>query len=158
MNEKRIFRYALHDAWNDPVSQVDVMDYPTENVRCLYIPRAGRKHSSTPGISTVKTISSEDLLIMKDLIRKNRIVFDYDELEFPFVIDGVINHFEFSIDGNTHKIEAYNAWALRDNSRVGISGDYPFIKSKHVLHLFDSICDVLIRNGVDKRYLDLGGH
>lgn len=154
--ERRIFRYTLADAWNDMISQVEVLEgIEDKNIRCLYFdrPRSLTHEGNTRVDSFFTTISQKDINEMKNAMHRHIDIFQYKEIEFPTVLDGVINTFEFILDENfANTITAYNIWAFRVNVNVGIVGTPPY-KGGTVLQLFDEISKILIDNGVDPKYL-----
>lgn len=154
--ERRIFRYILADAWNDMMSQVEVLEgIEDKNIRCLYFdrPRSLTHEGNTRVDSFFTTISQKDINEMKNAMHRHIDIFQYKEIEFPTVLDGVINTFEFILDENfANTITAYNIWAFRGNVDVGIIGTPPY-KGSAVLQLFDEISKILLDNGVDPKYL-----
>ena len=79
----------------------------------------------------------------------------YKEIEFPMVIDGFINTFEFAPEESfSNIITVFNIFAFRDEANVGIVGNPPY-KGKEVLKLYDDISKILSDNGVDQKYLSL---
>ena len=62
--ERRIFRYILADAWNDMMSQVEVLEgIEDKNIRCLYFdrPRSLTHEGNTRVDSFFTTISQKDI-------------------------------------------------------------------------------------------------
>ncbi len=155
-NERRIFRYTLADAWRDTISQVEVLEgMEDKNVRCLYFdrPRSLEGEGNTSIDSFFATISQKDIETIKNAMQSHIEIFQYKEIEFPTVLDGVINTFEFRLDENfTNTITAYNIWAFREKAGVGIIGTPPY-RGSVVLQLFDEISKILLDNGVDQKYI-----
>lgn len=80
----------------------------------------------------------------------------YNEIEFPMVLDGFINTFEFAPDESfSNTITVFNIFAFRDEVDVAIIGNPPY-KGKEVLKLYDDISKILLGNGVSQKYLALG--
>ena len=156
--ERRIFRYTLADAWKDMISQVEVLEgIEDTNIRCLYFdgPRNLTREGNTNVDSFFTTISQKDINAIKNAKHRYIDIFQYKEIEFPTVLDGVINTFEFKLDENfTNTITAYNIWAFRGNANVGIIGTPPY-KGSTVLKLFNEILKILLDNGVNPKYLRL---
>lgn len=154
--ERRIFRYTLADAWKDMILQVDVLEgIDDKNIRCLYFdrPRNLTQEGNTNVDSFFTTISQKDINAIKNAMQSYIDIFQYKEIEFPTVLDGVINIFEFKLDKNfTNEITAYNIWAFKENANVGIIGTPPY-KGSTVLKLFDEISKILLDNGVNPKYL-----
>lgn len=153
---RRIFRYTLTDAWKDMISQVEVLEeIENKNVRCLYFDRPHNlEYKGNTNIdSFFTTMSQEDIKNIKNAMQRHIDVFQYKEIEFPMVLDGVINTFEFRLDENfTNTITAYNIWAFGKNVDIGIVGTPPY-RGRTVLQLFDEISKILLNNGVDSKYI-----
>ncbi len=151
MKEKRIFRYVLADA-GGMISQVDVIEnLEKENVRCLYFERnrsIGDEANTKIDFFTA-TISCEDISKIKKAMYKHKDIFAFKEVEFPLVLDGVINTFEFSLEKNlVNEIKAYNIWVFKEAPE-------PPHKGKEVLMVYDEISQILMDNGVNEKYLKL---
>lgn len=158
MEEKRIFRYVLADAWENMISQVDVIEkLDGGTVRCLYFETnhvLGKK-SNTEVDFFETTISREDINKIKTAMYKHKDIFLYKEVEFPAVLDGVINTFEFVNEKNlVNVITAFNIWAFKEVSDVAIFGTPPY-KGTEVVTVYDEISKILMDNGVDEKYLKL---
>ena len=152
---RRIFRYTLADAWEDMISQVEVWEGIDKNVRCLYFDRSySLEHKGNTNVdSFFTTMSQQDIRRIKDAMRSHIDIFQYKEIEFPMVLDGVINTFEFILDEDfTNTITAYNIWAFRKSLDIGIVGTPPY-RGSAVLQLFDEISKILLDNGVDAKYI-----
>ena len=156
--ERRIFRYTLADAWEEMISQVEVLEGTEDkNVRCIYFdrPRSLTREGNTNVDSFFTTISQKDIHAIKNAMHSHIDIFQYKEIEFPTVLDGFINTFEFILDENfANTIFAYNIWAFRGDANVGIIGTPPY-KGSAVLQLFDEITKILLDNGVNPKYLRL---
>lgn len=153
--ERRIFRYTLADAWEYTRSQVDVIEGVVKgNVRCLYFYTPG-SYADTKVDSSIITVSHNCIDMIKNAMLMNLNICKYKEIEFPFVLDGFINTFEFS-PGNSfsNKITAFNISAFRDGAHVAILGNPPY-KGKEVLKLYEDISKILLDNGVSPKYLAL---
>ncbi len=168
MNEKRIFRYVLADACGNIISQVDVIETSKEGtVRCLYFETDsasdGKAHTTADFYTAV--ISLEDIRKIREAMHTHQAVFSFQEVEFPTVIDGVINTFAFSPEkGPAHVIQAYNIWAIKEAADVAFmetpkapyKGPITPSKGKEVLAVYDKISKILMENGVHEKYLMLG--
>lgn len=151
--EKRIFRYTLADAWYNTISQVDVIDgIEKDNVRCLYFNTSGFLIQENN--ACIFTISKRAIDKIENVMFNHLDVLEYEEIEYPLVIDGVINIFEFALEGATaNTIRTSNIWAFKEKDVV-IDGDPPY-KGLELLELYNEISKILIENGVDKKYLKL---
>lgn len=153
--ERRIFRYTLTDAWETTISQVDVMeDVEKGNVRCLYFNTPGL-HANTIIDSCTVTISQNHIDMIRNAMLTRLDVCKYKEIEFPMVLDGFINTFEFAPDESfSNTITVFNISAFRDDVDVAIIGNPPY-KGKEVLQLYDEISKILLDNGISRKYLSL---
>lgn len=155
-SERRIFRYTLADAWENMISQVEVLEeIEDKNVRCLYFdrPHGLARRDNTNIDSFITTIKQEDIGLIKYAMRSHIDIFQYREIEFPAVLDGVINTFEFILDEKLkNTITAYNIWAFERKANVGITGIPPY-RGSTVLQVFDEITKVLLDNGIDPKYI-----
>ena len=153
--ERRIFRYTRADAWETTISQVDVMEGVEKGtVRCLYFVTP-RLHANTIVDSCTITISQNHIDMIRDAMLTRLEVCKYKEIEFPVVLDGFINTFEFAPEESfSNIITVFNIFAFRDAANVGIVGNPPY-KGTEVLKLYDYISKILSDNGVDQKYLSL---
>lgn len=155
IEERRIFRYTRADGWGYTMSQVDVVaGVEKGNVRCLYFDTPGF-HSNTRTDSCFVTIGHEDVESIENAMLSRLDVCGYKEIEFPVVLDGVINTFEFT-PGNSpsNVITVFNISAFREGRNVAIVGKPPY-KGREVLKLYDEISKILSDNGVSQKYLSL---
>lgn len=155
IEERRIFRYTRADAWEYTISQVDVMEGVEKgNVRCLYFNTPGM-HADTIVDSCFLTVSQECIDQIRNVMLNHLGICRYDKIEFPAVLDGFINTFEFAPDKSfSNIITVFNISAFRDGANVAIVGNPPY-KGKAVLDLFDEISNILLDHGVSKKYLAL---
>lgn len=153
--ERRIFRYTLTDAWETTISQVDVMEGVEKgNVRCLYFNTPGL-HANTIIDSCTVTISQNHIDMIRNAMLTRLNVCKYKEIEFPMVLDGFINTFEFAPEESfSNTITVFNISAFRDDVDVAINGNPPY-KGKEVLQLYDEISKILLDNGISRKYLSL---
>lgn len=153
--ERRIFRYTLTDAWETTISQVDVMEGVEKgNVRCLYFNTPGL-HANTIIDSCTVTISQNHIDMIRNAMLTRLDVCKYKEIEFPMVLDGFINTFEFAPEESfSNTITVFNISAFRDDVDVAITGNPPY-KGKEVLQLYDEISKILLDNGISRKYLSL---
>lgn len=153
--ERRIFRYTLTDAWETTISQVDVMEGVEKgNVRCLYFNTPGL-HANTIIDSCTVTISQNHIDMIRNAMLTRLDVCKYKEIEFPMVLDGFINTFEFAPEESfSNTITVFNISAFRDDVDVAINGNPPY-KGKEVLQLYDEISKILLDNGISRKYLSL---
>jgi hypothetical protein len=148
--ERRIFRYTRADAW-----ETDVMEGVEKgNVRCLYFVTP-RLHANTIVDSCTITISQNHIDMIRDAMLTRLKVCKYKEIEFPVVLDGFINTFEFAPEESfSNIITVFNISAFRDDVDVAIIGNPPY-RGKEVLKLYDDISKILSDNGVSQKYLAL---
>lgn len=153
--ERRIFRYTLTDAWETTISQVDVMeDVEKGNVRCLYFNTPGL-HANTIIDSCTVTISQNHIDMIRNAMLTRLDVCKYKEIEFPMVLDGFINTFEFAPEESfSNTITVFNISAFKDDVDVAINGNPPY-RGKEVLQLYDEISKILLDNGISRKYLSL---
>ena len=98
MKEKRIFRYVLTDAWENMISQVDVIETPKGGtVRCLHYNKKEylTYEDNTKADFFSTPISYEDISKIKKIMYEHKDIFSFQKVEFPTILDGVINTFEF---------------------------------------------------------------
>lgn len=155
VKERRIFRYTRADAWEYTISQVDVMEGVEKgNVRCLYFNTPGM-HADTNVDSLIITISQNYIDMIKNAMLSHLDVCRYKEIEFPVVLDGFTNTFEFAPEESfSNIITVFNISAFRDGANVAIIGNPPY-KGKAVLDLYNEISKILLENGVSQEYLAL---
>lgn len=167
MKEKRIFRYVLADAWKNMISQVDVIELPEGGtVRCIDY---DEKECLTYGANTkadffATAISCEEIDKIEKVMYDHKNIFAFKEVEFPVILDGVINTFEFVSDKNfANVIKAYNIWAIKEETdvaffemlRLSDKGSAIPYKGKEIVIVYDKISKILMENGVSERYLKL---
>ena len=153
--ERRIFRYTRSDAWETIISQVDVIEGVKKgNVRCLYFAAPGL-HANTIVDSCTITVTQNHIDLIRNVMLSRLDVCKYKEIEFPVVLDGFINTFEFAPEESfSNTITVFNISAFRDDADVAIIGNPPY-KGKEVLKLYDDISKILSDNGVSQKYLAL---
>lgn len=140
-----LFKYELQDAWGDTLVKMEVADEKMDNVRCVY-PCVSHYAKKDVPEGKILTLNERQLEEVKNILLKNIDIFDIEKVEHPFVLDGYINVFYFSISGMKRKILSYNISAYREEESVN---------AKRVLEIFDEICEVLLIAGVDKKYFSL---
>ncbi len=156
--DRRIFRYELADAWGYTISEVTVNEKDDfGEIICFFFDiTSGDERGyakETDSYTTKIKLSSVERI--KNIIMKNQEALEVDSLESPFVMDGVINRFEFIMgDGTTKEIGGFNLWAFNRKDRKSIKGEEP-IKAKRVLSIYKEISNVLMSHGVNKKYLSL---
>ncbi|MBO4864202.1 MAG: hypothetical protein J5517_07540 [Eubacterium sp.] len=94
-------------------------------------------------------VSLSDVVVekIKKIYSKNPTIFEFDEPEFPPVLDGSSHEFVFGNGEVTHEVRASNIWYFK-----GIdTSDYP--NGIKLLKTFESIRRQLIKEGVKKEYL-----
>lgn len=112
-------------------------------------------HADTNVDSLIITISQNYIDMIKNTMLAHLDVCRYTEIEFPMVLDGFINTFEFAPEESfSNIITVFNIFAFRDEANVGIVGNPPY-KGKAVLDLYDDISNILLKNGVSQKYLAL---
>ena len=95
MSGRIIFSYSLSNAWCLPLCDVSV----SENGEVEY-------QDGTDKVETI-FISGNEIEKIKEIIAAHPRIFEYKEVEFPSVLDGVMNFFEFStVEGKENHILA----------------------------------------------------
>ena len=155
MKDTRIFRYVLEDAWGRMISQLDVIKTDEAGeARGLYFDRRSSENGDTVADSQRILLSSSDTEQIINIIEDHKEISEYRSLEFPHVLDGFINRFEFTINENIHVISGFNVWAFLDNRYLQIEGNPP-TKGRNILDIFSSIITILEKNGMKREYLQL---
>ncbi len=152
MNECLVFSYSLQDAWGFTISTVKVFDCGSGGlVRCTRLENMNEISSelpiSLPDVDKIKKIIGEHeyFLTCKGL----------NAVESPFVLDGFINTFEFSIDGKkVNEVTCFNISFFRDSTETDKHDNKP-VKAWELLELFDEISAILLKSGVTSDYLSL---
>lgn len=145
MYEQILFKYELDDAWGDMIAEVDVIDMKEDNVRCLYPCVSSYVKKEKPSAEII-TLDNEKLNKIKNILAGHGEIFEIKEVEFPMILDGYINEFEFSASGRTTQICAFNIYEYRKRKSVN---------AEKVIEIFDEIAEILLNGGVDKKYLAL---
>lgn len=145
MYEQILFKYELDDAWGDTITEVDVIDMKKDNVRCLYPCVSPYVKEGEPSAKII-TLDDEKLNKIKNILAGHGEIFEIKEVEFPMILDGYINEFEFSAFGRTTQIRAFNIYEFRKRKSVN---------AEKVIEIFDEIAEILFNEGVDKKYLAL---
>lgn len=143
--ENYIFRYELADAWGDTITKVEIVDGWLNNVRCVYPCVSFYVGHDIPK-GNVYTLNEQQIKKIKSILYQNMDIFDINEVEDSFCVDGYINTFYFSIEGLDNEIIASNISVFRKDESV---------KAKKVLDVFDKVVKILSQNGVDKQYCRL---
>lgn len=167
MKEKRIFRYVLTDAWENMISQVDVIETPKGGtVRCLHYNKKEylTYEANTKADFFATPISYEDISKIKKIMYEHKDIFSFQKVEFPTILDGVINTFEFAPDKNlANVINAFNIWAIKEEADVGfyetLNSPYKGLivphKGKEIIIVYNEISKILLDNRVNEMYLKL---
>ena len=150
-DEDQIFGYLLSNDWSFPLISLNVYDLAEENVKCLvwYATQAPEDLA----LSRKYTLDKNAIDQIKDIIGKNKTVFDIDEVEFPCVLDGFSNEFFFRDGNKSISLEASNISFLDEGDTTIYDGEP--VNAKLLLKMFSEIKDILTANGVDERYLSL---
>jgi len=147
-----IFEYKLNNAWDFPLMSLSIHDSAEDNVKCI-VWYATNAPEDLP-INSNYTLEISAIEEIKEIIRSNPSLFEIEEVESPWVLDGFINEFQFSNGKMTVEIKAYNLSAFRKNP-LTIDGNKP-VNAKLLIKVYDRIKKILVSHGVDKRYMRLG--
>lgn len=135
-----IFSHFLSDAWGFPILKITVYDSDTENVICC----------DSNNSKKIYTVSKETIKSICDIIDRHSEILEYDskDIEFPSVLDGFTSYFIFSDKIKKNEFYVFNIWAFKEDYSKAV-------KAKNILKVFDSIAEILIKNGIDEYYLQL---
>ncbi len=105
------------------------------------------------------TISMSAINQIKDIISANESVYNIDEIEDEIdslgtiTLDGYANEFTFFKDSSSNRIETYN---IRNYLRYNPdSGNPEPVKALLLLKVHNEIKSILLKNGVNPKYLAL---
>lgn len=157
--KKRIYSFTECDAWEKPLNQTEIFDSLENNVRLT-------EHFYCPYIKEI-TIDYKSIEEVKEAIRRHSCIFDFDELEFPPVLDGYIYKYYLSLEEKTKEIIGYNIFFFRseleartskelshreengfsfcDSETIGLEWGPP-VKALEVIALTDEIDDIIEKN------------
>jgi hypothetical protein len=140
MTDKNIvFGHKLSDAWGLPILGIEVRDTDKNNVICH--DRTGEQKYNVS-----KDTIDEIYNVIK--IHNKILSMSSGDIEQNMVLDGTNDWFMFS-DGNvSNEFTCFNMWAFRDEN-------YSAPNAKYVLDAFEKISEILIKEGIDKKYLKL---
>lgn len=161
VKERRIFRYVLSDAWENMISQVDIIENLNGgNVRCLYYEpyTIYNREANTEADFFTTAISSESISRIKKAMYSHKDTFSFKKVEDPVVLDGVINTFEFALEKElVNIIKAYNIWVFEKAVMDVAFFETPVLpyKGKEVVAVYDEISKILLDSGVNEKYLKL---
>ncbi len=138
---KCIFKYMLQDAWGNDISEIKIYDQETRNLFCAFVED--------------KTISSKSFTIEKECIEEikklfSKELFCIDEIEFPLVLDGVINKFKFVTEGKEKNLICFNLWAFEKDGFKNASN------AKILCDVFNKIKGICVKQCDCEKYFDLG--
>lgn len=147
MNPNYIFRYKLSGAWGKLISKFEILDSDSNNLILTYEENQTRE-----------TISQEDILKIKDIILNNPYLKKIEDFEFPSILDGTTNIFEFKVDNIKHEISGNNLWYFTDEDNIEEYTKF-FNESPEnalkLIEIFKQIKEVLIKYGIDEKYFTL---
>ena len=146
---EKIFEYQLKNAWEFPIIGLSIYDRPEDNVKCLVYYATHAPKDLT--LSKSYTLDGSVIKQIRAVIESNSRIFNIEEVEFPFVLDGFGNEFFFKCEDKSVRLDASNisAWY---NTRM--HGKAP-TNAKLILKVYEKIKELLTENGVDSRYLSL---
>ena len=152
IDEDLVFQYELSDAWEIPLVSVSVYNRSEDNIKCIvwYAPKAPRDLPLNSNYSVDVSVINQ----VYEIIRNNNTIFDVDTIETPPVLDGFGNKFTFKDGDDYIWLSAYNISAWNYDVNRTIEGRDP-INAKLVLDVFERIKQLLVKNGVEGRYLIL---
>lgn len=158
VEENILFDYMLTDAWCVRLAKVTVF----KNGKVQY---KDGKHK----VSCCE-LDEPSLKRIEDIIRQHAVIFEYtsSEIEFPNVLDGVMNFFTFATpEGKTVDLMTFNIGEVRNlngyfsersmptSEKNTLSYDIIPVKAINVVKTFDEIAEILVRNGIDSKCLRL---
>ena len=149
--DNKIFGYTLSDAWGAPILGTNVYDREKDNVECTIW--ALSNFSTERPEAKRYTVPMSVIQQINELLLESSDIFGFEEVESPFVIDGVINDFYFSCAGEETALMAFNIWAFLDEEK-DIRGNRPE-KALKILDIFNGIKQLLTEQGIDSKYLQL---
>ena len=150
-NDDMIFEYKLCNAWRFPIVSLRVFDREEENVSCIVWYATGAPEDLP--LTVNYSLDKAGIDRISDAIGKNPDIFKIEDVEFPMVMDGFSNEFFFRYKTGCVRVDASNIWYWNEYSET--ADDEEPVNAKLILKVFAMIKDLLIRNGVDGRYLSL---
>ena len=153
MKKNRVFGYFLRDAWLNPLCNVSVSEDGIVQYR--------NEEEKTQQLQLEK----RDVDRIKEIILEHSQILSYEDLEFPSVLDGVINLFDFRIS-NKRKVRlvAFNIGQVKNPNAHFMNGwmeesdlgeTVTPVKAMEVVKTFEEIAAILVANGVDAKCLRL---
>lgn len=158
VEENTLFCYILTDAWCVRLAKVTVF----KNGKVWY---EDGKHK----VSCCE-LDEPSLKRIEDIIKQHAVIFEYtsSEIEFPNVLDGVMNFFTFATpEGKTVDLMTFNIGEVRNlngyfsersmptNENHTLNYDVVPVKAINVVKTFDEVAEILVKNGVDSKCLRL---
>ena len=134
-----VFSYSLQNAWGIGISTICI--YDSGKVVCTYENSRLIYKISDNIVNQIYGIINRFPELMQD--------YGAFDISYPYVLDGFINVFVFNNGKKCNTIMAFNLDCFKDNDSV---------KNKTadiLLLVFDEIAELLIKNGVDKKYISL---
>ncbi|WP_373245560.1 hypothetical protein [Lacrimispora indolis] len=145
-----IFRYQLLTAWGSLICETVVR-----------VTNAGAVISNfADGKKKRLSVSMDVVEQIQNIVAKHEVVFVYNELEYPAMLDGVQQKFVFSIADRKKRLTAWNIGKVHSPHAIFHDPgtlekvDRPE-KAMEVVRLFEEISAVLIRAGVNEQCLRL---
>ena len=134
-----VFSHSVRNAWFTFISSIAV--YDSGKVECTYEDLETTYQVSDSVVKEIYGIINRFPEVMQ-----NYGIFD---ISYPYVLDGVINIFDFSNGEKSNTVVAFNLIGFKDNDSI---------KNKTadiLIQVFEEITGLLAENGIDKKYLSL---
>ena len=158
VEENILFCYMLTDAWCVQLAKVTAF----KNGKVQY--KDGKRKVSCC------ELDEPSLKQIEDILKQHAAIFEYtsSEIEFPDVLDGVMNFFTFATqEGESVELMAFNIGEVRNpkghlcegfmptSEKYTLNHDVVPVKAINVVKTFDEIAEILMKNGVDSKSLRL---
>ena len=143
MSDHKLFEYSLTDAWGIPLSSVTI--HSEDSCRVTY----GLFERFRPNIDALHSIviSGDSMKRIKEVLSNDRL-YEIDEFEYPFVLDGFMHEFYISDGKRVHRIEGDNfAYCINDRDK------YPNINTYN--DMLNAIASILITEGIPEACFSL---
>ena len=146
-----IFRYQLLTAWESLICETVVRKTDAGAVISSFADGKKQKQLSA-GIDVVEYIQK--------IVSAHEVVFTYNDLEYPAMLDGVQQRFVFSTENRMKRLAAWNIGkvhsphAVFHDPEIFEKVDRPE-RALEVVRLFEKASEVLIKAGVNEQCLRL---
>lgn len=147
--DERIFECKLYDAWGIPYNAITVYDREKDNVECQVF--CTSKTPLQDAEIIMHTLNQSVIRQITDVISDNPEVFKIEDVEPSPVLDGCMNEFYFRNGTKNQKIMTCNIWYFLKEQRRGDEEEPA--NAKLILKVYGRIKDILVKHGVDEKYL-----